>query len=484
MKLNVVRSKIRLEPDKSRVLLRPFDPGNATRKAAILGRILNLTEEQVGYLLEEILTSFGQRHEEIRQNFRHRFEQIWEGDAVQLTESRRLFIGSCFLQEYSVESAALFNPSIVPHPDQTGVEKDSLRFILSLRATGEGHISSIGFRTGILRDGRHIKVEPTRGFLREPRQIPNSQYDNGLFRARLVDIGVAGAFTDTILGQLGSHFSLGELKTAIDAGETLWNGEMLEEDRHASRAMWALAKANFEVQFDEGQDISQRILFPATLSQRNGIEDARFVCFQDDNGQCMYYATFTAYDGRAIMPELVETRDFLRFRFLTLNGLAARNKGMALFPRKINGQYAMLGRQDSESISLMYSSNVHFWNHQETLFSPAAPWELIQLGNCGSPIETSVGWLVMSHGVGPLRKYCISASLLDLNDPSKVIGRLKEPLLEANASEREGYVPNVVYSCGAIVQGGELVIPYGMSDSATGFATVKLKDVLEAMTAN
>ena len=242
-----------------------------------------------------------------------------------------------------------------------------------------------------------------------------------------------------------------------------------------------LARSNFEVQFQPEQPLSARILFPATPTQRNGIEDARFVCFLNDDGTRTYYATFTAYDGRVVMPELVETSDFLRFRFVTLNGPAAKNKGMALFPRKIKGRYAMLSRQDKEDICLMFSDNVHFWNEFKVILEPAFPWELIQLGNCGSPIETDAGWLVLSHGVGPMREYSIGAFLLDRDDPSKVLGRLREPLLKPNQSEREGYVPNVVYTCGALLHRGQLIIPYGMADHATGFATVEVRQLLAAM---
>ena len=229
------------------------------------------------------------------------------------------------------------------------------------------------------------------------------------------------------------------------------------------------------------KEVSGRVIFPATISKRNGIEDARFVCFQNDDGTHVYYATFTAFDGKVVFPELVETSDFLRFRFITLNGPAAENKGMAMFPRKINGLYAMLSRQDNENIYLMFSDNVHFWHERKALVKPTFPWELVQLGNCGSPIETPTGWLVLSHGVGPLRKYCIGAFLLDRHDPAKVIGRLREPLLQPNENEREGYVPNVVYTCGAILHNGELIIPYGLADHATSFATVPLNEVLAAM---
>jgi predicted GH43/DUF377 family glycosyl hydrolase len=232
------------------------------------------------------------------------------------------------------------------------------------------------------------------------------------------------------------------------------------------------------VQFHPDQTLSERTIFPVSPTQSNGIEDARFVRFENDDGTHVYYATVTAYDGHFILPQLVETRDFLHFRFITLNGPAAQNKGMAVFPRRINGFYAMISRQDNENIYLMYSDNIHFWYEPELLLKPTYPWELVQLGNCGSPIETDAGWLVLSHGVGPMRKYCIGAFLLDLDDPSKVIGRLREPLLKPNENEREGYVPNVVYTCGALLHGNEL---NAMSDYASGFATVPLKEVLDAM---
>jgi len=390
-------------------------------------------------------------------------------------------IGSYFLAEYSLESAALFNPSIVPHPDQTGLPTGSLRFILSLRATGEGHISSITFRAGIIRPDHRIEVLTPAGFLTEPRQVPNPLYEKGSFARKLIELGLTREFTRRVMRKLGNSFSLDELRAGLQAEQFRLPDGMMREDQDEAQGIWMLARSNYEVQFHPEQDLSERIIFPAIPSQRNGIEDARFVCFQNDDGTHIYYATFTAFDGKVVVPELVETSDFLLFRFITLNGPAAENKGMAIFPRKINGLYAMLSRQDNENIYLMFSDNVHFWNERKVLLKPTFPWELVQLGNCGSPIETDAGWLVLSHGVGPMRKYCIGAFLLDRDDPAKVIGRLREPLLKPNESERKGYVPNVVYTCGALLHNGELIIPYGMADHATGFATVPLDEVLAAM---
>ena len=440
---------------------------------------MSLPENQVGPLLNDVAAEFSRRHQQIHKSFLERFEQVRDlvmTDQV-ISEQRQLLIGSYFVCEYSLESAALFNPSIVPHPDQSDLPPGALRFILSLRATGEGHISSITFRTGIIHADHRIEVLPPAGFLTEPRQIPKPSYDKALFERKLLELGLTNEFTRRTMDKFGESFALEELRVSLEV-------EMNQSpvsDQNAIRGMLALAQSNYEVQFQPQQQLSERVLFPATPSQRNGIEDARFVCFQKDDGSYVYYATFTAFDGKVILPELVETADFLRFRFITLNGPAAENKGMALFPRKVNGLYAMLSRQDNENIYIMFSDDVHFWSERKVLLKPMFPWELVQLGNCGSPIETAAGWLVLSHGVGPLRTYCIGAFLLDLDEPGKVIGRLREPLLKPNQSERQGYVPNVVYTCGALVHNGELIIPYAMADHATGFATVPLDEVLAAM---
>src|ERR1035438_4338914 len=481
--IHVSRDSTILRPDQSRVLLRPIGPGDSQRVGSIVARIISLPEDRVGVLLDEISAEFSQRHQYIRRRFLERFEQVREMLLTdeELSEQRRLLIGSYFLAEYSLESAALFNPSIVPHPDQTGLPSGALRFILSLRATGEGHISSITFRTGIVHPNHRIAIMPSTDFLTEPSQIPNLLYEKALFGRKLSEVGLTREFTRRVMNKLGESFALEDLRAALQGEQFRLPDGMTQEDQDESQGIWMLARSNYEVQFQPEQEMSARILFPATPSQRNGIEDARFVRFRKDDGTHTYYATFTAFDGRVVVPELVETSDFLKFRFITLNGPAAENKGMAMFPRKIGGRYAMLSRQDNENIYLMSSDNIHFWNERRLLLKPAFPWELVQLGNCGSPIETDAGWLVLSHGVGPMRQYAISAFLLNLDDPGKVIGRLREPLLKPSESEREGYVPNVVYTCGALVHNGELIIPYGMADHSTGFATVPLAEVLAAM---
>lgn len=485
MPIDVKRTTTILKPDQSRVLLRPFSPGNPQRVGRIIARIMSLAEDRVGPLLNEVSAEFSERHEQIRKLFLERFEQIRELLLMdrEISEQRRLLIGSYFLAEYSLESAALFNPSIVPDPDQTDLPPGALRFILSLRATGEGHVSSITFRTGIIHADHQIEVLTPTAFLTEPRQVPNPLYEKPQFAKKLFELRLTSEFTGRVINKLGELFALEELRASLGAEleKSRRSDATVREDQDTAQGIWMLARSNYEVQFQPKQSLSERIIFPATPSQRNGIEDARFVCFANDDGTHVYYATFTAFDGKVIMPQLVQTSDFLLFRFITLNGPAAENKGMALFPRKINGLYAMLSRQDNENIYLMFSDSVYFWYDRKVLLKPIFPWELVQLGNCGSPIETDAGWLVLSHGVGPMRKYCIGAFLLDRDDPSKVIGRLHEPLLKPNQDEREGYVPNVVYTCGALVHNAELIIPYGLADHATGFATVPLNEVLAAM---
>ena len=397
-----------------------------------------------------------------------------------LSEERQLLLGAYFSHEYSLEAAALFNPSIVPHPDQSDLPPGSLRFILSLRATGEGHISSITFRTGLLDAGSNITINAPTRYCLEPEQVPSASYEKDLFERKLQELELVGDFSRQVLQEVGNSFTLDELRASLSRTAEQFRA-CNQESGAAARKILMLAQSNYEVQFAPDSRLSERVLFPVTPSQSNGIEDARFVRFQHEDGTHTYYATYTAYDGKMILPQFIETQDFLHFKFITLNGPAVQNKGMALFPRKINGHYAMLSRQDYENIYVMFSDHLHFWHSTQLLLKPAFPWEFIQMGNCGSPIETDAGWLVLSHGVGPMRKYCIGAFLLDRDDPTKVIGRLREPLIKPNENEREGYVPNVVYSCGSLLHGRQLVIPYAMSDYATTFATLSLDEVLAAM---
>lgn len=480
--VSVNRTGPALMADPARVLIRPFQPADDAAARRLAVRVLALPEENVRQLLGEVLGEFGDRHAQLEEFLHQRYLQVrgyLPPDATPAPE-RQSLLASYFTHEYSLEAAALFNPSIVPHPDQTDLPAGALRFILSLRATGEGHISSITFRTGVISARHRITLAPPVPFVTEPERVWNATYDLSLFRRKLDELGVGCDFCRRVLGLLPEHFTMAELQSALDRVRAQSDPADVMADR-ATRGMVLLAESNYEVRFAPSRRMSQRAIFPFSPSQRNGIEDARFVRFQDDDGTVTYYATYTAYDGKITLPQLLETPDFERFQFSTLNGPAVRNKGMALFPRRIHGLYAMLARQDDENLFLMYSEHLHFWYEPKLLLSPAQPWELLKLGNCGSPIETEAGWLVLSHGVGPMRKYCLGAFLLDLEDPGKVIGRLRAPLLAPNEQEREGYVPNVVYTCGALVHNGTLILPYAMSDSATSFATVPLADLLAAM---
>ncbi len=410
MSFLVQRLAVSLEAEPRRVLLRPYATSSPVQAEHVIGRVLALPEEEVPGLLASVLAEFEQRHWNLRPRLLRHFEAIsGRLPDESLTQERRLLLGACFSAEYALEAAALFNPSIVPHPDQTGVPAGALRFVLSLRSTGEGHISCITFRAGLVDSDGHVQIEPGSTLATEPSVI---------------------------------H----------------------------------LEGQEYEAFFESDSQLSERVLFPVTEAQSNGIEDARFVRLGES-----YYGTYTAYDGRQILPQLIQTQDFQRFRFITPTGEAVRNKGFALFPRMLNDQYAMLGRQDGENLTLMLSDNLRHWPESRVIAQPRFPWELVQIGNCGSPLETESGWLVLTHGVGPLRKYCIGALLLDRDQPDRVVGRLSQPLLAPLESEREGYVPNVVYSCGGLLHAGWLMLPYAVSDSACRFARIQLKALLEAM---
>jgi len=422
------RQALHLRPDPARVIVRPFkpateprdlNPADKTRANHIVERVLNLDAEEAAHQLADVLENFEGRHRNLLETFEHRAHEMEQALAAHCTFSRvqRQLVGAYFMNEYSFEASALFNPSIVPHPNQSGTPAGSLRFILSLRAVGEGHVSSLTFRAGTVAADGSIHVDPT-GRLASSPQVRH-----------------------LIPGPIGDEV---------------------------------------ELAFKSEHDISERVIFPVTDSQSHGIEDARFVEFTD-GGRKTYYATYTAYKGTAIRSELIETSDFLSFRMSPLQGAAARNKGMALFPRRIDGRYAMIARQDNENLYLVYSDDLYRWEGGQVILRPQFPWEFVQIGNCGSPIELEEGWLLLTHGVGPVRKYSIGAALLDKRDPSKVLARSSEPLLRPEPSEREGYVPNVVYTCGAMVHKNQIILPYAVSDTYSHFATMKVSALLQAM---
>ncbi|WP_377299538.1 glycoside hydrolase family 130 protein [Rhizobium sp. SGZ-381] len=422
------RQALYLKPDPTRVIVRPFKPSteprhlkprDKTRANDIVDRVLSLDPASTANQLRDILANFEGRHRNLLRQFELRADAMEDAfiHHQQFSQQQRQLVGAYFMNEYSFESAALFNPSIVPHPDQSGIGEGSRRVILSLRAVGEGHISSLTFRSGVIDPEGAVTIDA-------PMQL-----------AGLPDI----------------HTSDG------------------------------LAPAGcIAISFKEESDLSERVIFPVTEAQSNGIEDARFVAFEDQ-GKTIYFATYTAYSGSSIRSELLETADFLNFTLTPLHGPAARNKGMALFPRRINGRYAMIARQDSENLFLLYSDDLHHWDEGHLLLKPEFAWQFVQIGNCGSPVEIDEGWLLFTHGVGPMRRYAIGVTLLDKHDPSIILSRTVEPLLQPEPTEREGYVPNVVYSCGAMRHGDLIALPYAVSDTYSNFTTMKISRLLETM---
>lgn len=483
--IRIRRHNVTFQPESGRVIIRPFIPGKPQIMANILTRALALSEAEADVQLQAILVEFDSRHFDIESLLLAHYEKVRSHIAPQATLSRvrQLLIGALFSGEYALESAALFNPSIVPHPDQSGVPEGGLRFIMSLRATGEGHISSIEFRTGVITVDGTISVEPVSRFVSLPEVVPNPTYKKTRFIIKLQEMGFEGGPATAVMEPLKDAFTLHELDESMQRVRRE-SKPVSRELRRALECFRWLADSNYELNFSSKLAMSERIIFPVSPNETNGIEDARFVRFTDDDGSIMYCATYTAYNGRAILPQFIETQDFLHFRVLTLNGSAVQNKGMALFPRRVGGRYAMLSRQDDENLFIMFSDNLHHWSNPQVILRPSAMWESVKIGNCGSPIETEAGWLVITHGVGPMRKYCIGAVLLDLNDPTKVIGRLRDPLLSPEGNEREGYVPNVVYSCGSMLHGRELILPYAMSDKASAIASLSVDELLDALKAS
>jgi predicted GH43/DUF377 family glycosyl hydrolase len=474
---------ILLWPDNKRVVVRPFIPIDSTRVEHIIARALALSEQETEKQLSSVRADFDERHIDLDKSWLRHFEKVRAQiqDRKTISEPRQLFIGALFSGEYALESAALFNPSIVPHPNQAGLSQGDLRFILSLRSTGEGHISSIQFRTGVIHRDHSIEIDQTTPFVTLPELNPNPTYYKRAFLDKLSEMGLENDWAASVMGRLGKTFLLDELDKSIQQAADEASAHTRDVPRTLECMHW-LAESNYEIHFAPSSEMSERIIFPVSPNESNGIEDARFVRFVEDDGSVIYYATYTAYNGRVILPQLIETEDFLNFRVLTLNGHAVQNKGMALFPRRIDGRYVMLTRQDDENLYLAFSDNPHFWSDPLLLLEPQQPWEFVKLGNCGSPIETEAGWLVLTHGVGPMRKYCIGAILLDLHDPARIIGQLEEPLLRPEANEREGYVPNVVYSCGSLVHNGQLILPYGISDTASSIVRIELSELLAALT--
>lgn len=483
MRLSVERKPIKVYPDSGRVIARYFFNGEE-RAVELIKKILELDSDTVFGIISPLLQDFSKRHRNITKKLLKHCDKVKHyigvagGDFEKLDEYTKLLIGSYFTHEYSIESAAFFNPSIVPDPDQTNIEEGQLRVLISFRAVGEGHVSSVVFRRAMIDKHSNITVIPAGNYIDEAEKVHNMIYNKKLFLKKGQEADINDDFLKDVDKKLGERFDYDSLKSIIiEAKEKTKDEKTIKQ----YNMILALSDSYRKISFSKDTDISDRVIFPISDFESNGIEDARFVKFVKDNGKVVYYCTYTAYDGHHIMPKLLQTYDFYDFKTSPLNGGGAKNKNLALFPRKINGKYAMLSRIDGWNNYLMYSDHINIWENPVKIQSPQLPWELVQIGNCGSPIETKYGWLVMTHAVGPMRRYCIGASLLDIDNPEKEIGRLKEPLIMPNPDEREGYVPNVVYSCGSIIHNNELVIPYGLSDHSSGFATVNLDLLLERL---
>ena len=488
MSTSINRKPIRFYSDPKRVIVRFFFPGPETRVQTIIQKVVEMPEEAAMLSLNQVLRDFSARHRNISKIFQKHFDRTRDimngkvGDLTTLSVYKKLLIGAFFSSEYSIESAAFFNPSMIEDPDQSGLQEGQKRVIISFRATGEGHISSIAFRGGILDANNNLEMIPTGRLIDEAENVYNFTYKKDVFYQKLCEVygGSEVLSEDPILAyvlqKLRAEFDYNELYRAID--ETKRERQPDDKQRKMLQIISWLGDSHYRISFSLDTSISDRVIFPISAAESNGIEDARFVKFTDDNGLERYYATYTAYNGVSIMPMMITTKSFYQFEVMPIHGENAQNKGMALFPRKIKGKYAMLSRLDGINNYVMFSDTINLWHDAVKLQMPKFPWEFIQVGNCGSPIETEFGWLVITHGVGPMRKYVIGAILLDLNDPTKVIGQLNEPLILPNEEEREGYVPNVVYSCGSIINNDELVIPYAMSDTASTYATLSLKELL------
>ncbi|WP_416442400.1 glycoside hydrolase family 130 protein [Leeuwenhoekiella sp. A16] len=483
MRVTVTRKDCKFLPDSSRVLARFFDNGEVRTKE-LVGRIMNMSEEQVNKELDHTFRDFAGRHRNISKIFlRHcnnhsGLIQSMDIDYENLSKTRKMLIGSYSTMEYSIESAALFNPSIIEDFDQSFLKKGEKRIILSLRATGEGHLSSIVFRRAILDENNDMRVMKVRNHVTQANIGQKHTYNKARFFEKLTEMEIPHKYSSSIMDRLPDQFEYEELKRYVD--------EQLNSDISTTRRLgleeikW-LVNSYYDVKFKIDSDISERVLFPSSPSESKGMEDARFVRFTDDDGTEKIYATYTAYNGHTIIPKLLTTEDFQTFRIMPIHGSGAQNKNFALFPRKIKGKYAMLARIDGVNNYLMYSDRNTLWNDPVLIQKPKFPWEFTQIGNCGPPLYTDEGWLVLTHGVGPMRRYCIGASLFDLEDPTKEIGRLDEPLLAPLEDEREGYVPNVVYSCGALIHNDSLILPYAVSDYSSSYAVVNMEELMTVL---
>ncbi len=487
MRVTVTRKQVNLFPDSSRVVGRYFMNGEAATKD-MLALVLAMTDSEVHVALGQTYREFASRHRSISSLFKRHFNNakpIIEGmdvDVKKISYERRQLIGSYLTMEYSIESTAFFNPSIIPDLDQTYLEEGETRVIMSFRATGEGHISSVVFRRGIIDKNNDLKLMGIGKSMDLAEVSRKKSYHKGRFVKKMEEMKIPEEYSKIIVEDLPSHFDYYVLKKSVN--KILMDPEISDNKRLALEEITWLVDSYYDIEFHRDSDISERVIFPISESESNGIEDARFVHFTDDDGTVTYYATYTAYNGHTILPKFLSTDEFWKFRIMPLHGKGAMGKNLALFPRKINGKFAMLSRMDGVNNYIMFSDRNTLWTDPILLQKPKFPWEFSKMGNCGSPIWTEKGWLIITHGVGPMRRYCIGASLFDLEDPTKEIGRLKEPLLMPLENEREGYVPNVVYSCGSMIHNNNLILPYAVSDYSTTYAVVEMDALFKGLDSN
>lgn len=478
--LSMTRKNIRITPDFKRVIPRFFNSGNE-RALKIINRVVEMPEDTVCEVLNNVLKEFSGRYKDINAVFEKHYARIKHLVPAEMTVTpeRQHLLGAYFTMEYSLEAAALFNPSVVEAPDQSGMKPGEKRVIVSFRATGESHISSIVFREGVLDKDCNIHLDPPARFLAEGRLTGEKRNDRSHFAQQLSQLRLPEDIHFGILHQLTEEFTYSEIDVVLR--NLLISIKDPSDQQTMKQHVLELVDASYELHFPDYTCLSERVIFPVTYTEKNGIEDARFVKFEEEEGSCTYYATYTAYDGSFILPKLIRTCDFQHFDVSPLYGKGAVNKNLALFPKKIKGKYAMLSRIDGVNNYIMFSDDLYEWEEPILLQSPKYPWEFVQIGNAGSPLLTEKGWLIISHGVGPMRKYCLGATLFDLEDPTKELGRLQYPLLMPKEDERDGYVPNVVYSCGAMIHEGQVFIPYAVSDYASSFASVPLDKLLKAL---
>jgi predicted GH43/DUF377 family glycosyl hydrolase len=478
--IEVKRLPIRLEPDPRRTIARFFWPG-PQRAQRIIERIKKLSPERISELLNQILKQFRPVTPDLEEILMEHAEEAIQqvSMAYEKDFEIRMLIGAYFSMEYAFESSALCNPSIIPSEDQSEVPEGSLRFVMSLRAVGEGHVSSITFRRGILDAQANITINPASLQVRSFKRQENRKFEKSAFKSNLQEMSIQDPIVETILSDLSDPFNFLMLQQKIEYYEH--KNKDQENFQRVSRLMLWLAQSEYQISLKEAVNIEDMVLFPISETESRGMEDMRLVRFEDDDGTRRYYGTYTAYNGFQIMPQILDVQAARHANVYIMRGKFAQNKGMAVFPKRIDGQYAMIGRIDGENIFLLKSDSIDYWDNAVKIIQPKYDWEFVQIGNCGSPLLTDAGWLLLTHGVGAMRKYCIGAVLLDLNDPSKVIGQLQGPLLSPTDEESSGYVPNVVYSCGGLIHNDMLVIPYGISDAATGFAIVSLDELLSRL---